>query len=165
MSRKKKRSGTSQNRTTKSAAASGGKKGATDLKAGGKGGIVGVLRAAAGKIKKALGRKSAEPEAKSSRAGSAGKSSKSKGDGKAVEPSGTASASARTSKPQGRTEPYIPKQQSMHSSPMGSGKGRDRDEEAIAAEADRNEEFNDEDRLTNKSGDPRIGTHGRTYDS
>jgi hypothetical protein len=27
-----------------------------------------------------------------------------------------------------------------------------------------NERWNDEDRLTNKSGDPRIGTHGRTYE-
>jgi hypothetical protein len=26
------------------------------------------------------------------------------------------------------------------------------------------ERFNDEDRITNKSGDPRIGTHGRTYE-
>ena len=26
------------------------------------------------------------------------------------------------------------------------------------------ERWNDEDRLTNKSGDPRIGTHGRTYE-
>ena len=26
------------------------------------------------------------------------------------------------------------------------------------------ERWNDEDRLTNKSGDPRIGTHRRTYE-
>lgn len=27
-----------------------------------------------------------------------------------------------------------------------------------------NDRWNDEDKLTNKSGDPRIGTHGRTYE-
>lgn len=43
-----------------------------------------------------------------------------------------------------------------------NGNDRHRDQEfALGAGDDR---WNDEDLLTNKSGDPRIGTHGRTYE-
>lgn len=58
---------------------------------------------------------------------------------------------------------YVPRQQSMQ--PLeGTPKGRDRDEEAKPFEAKKNEEFKDEDRLTNKTGDPRIGTHSRKWE-
>lgn len=57
---------------------------------------------------------------------------------------------------------YIPKQTSLKSSFRTSGEDRQRDQEFAHGVAD--ERWNDEDRLTNKSGDPRIGTHGRTYE-
>jgi hypothetical protein len=43
-----------------------------------------------------------------------------------------------------------------------SGVDQTRDQEMSRGFSD--ERWNDEDRLTNKSGDPRIGTHGRTYE-
>lgn len=43
-----------------------------------------------------------------------------------------------------------------------NGNDRHRDQEFALGTAD--ERWNDEDLLTNKSGDPRIGTHGRTYE-
>jgi hypothetical protein len=46
--------------------------------------------------------------------------------------------------------------------PHKSTKTPQRDQESALGVAD--ERWNDEDRLTNKSGDPRIGTHGRTYE-
>lgn len=46
----------------------------------------------------------------------------------------------------------------------GTPKGRDRDEETKPFEAKKNEEFKDEDRLTNKTGDPRIGTHTKKWE-
>jgi hypothetical protein len=54
--------------------------------------------------------------------------------------------------------------------PLGSSKSSFRDD---GSDHHRDQEFangsgdtrwNDEDRITNKSGDPRIGTHGRTYE-
>lgn len=57
---------------------------------------------------------------------------------------------------------YTPKQTSLKGPFRASGGDRHRDQEfATGAGHDR---WNDEDRLTNKSGDPRIGTHNRTYE-
>jgi hypothetical protein len=57
---------------------------------------------------------------------------------------------------------YTPKQTSLKGPFRASGGDRQRDQEfATGAGHDR---WNDEDRLTNKSGDPRIGTHNRTYE-
>ena len=57
---------------------------------------------------------------------------------------------------------YTPPQTSLKSSFRTSGEDQQRDQEFAFGVSD--ERFNDEDRLTNKSGDPRIGTHGRTYE-
>ena len=54
---------------------------------------------------------------------------------------------------------YMPPQTSLKTSFRFTGAERQRDQEFVM-----NSRWNDEDRLTNKSGDPRIGTHGRTYE-
>ena len=57
---------------------------------------------------------------------------------------------------------YIPTQTSLKAPFRASGDDRQRDQEF--SRNDRNDRWNDEDRFTNKSGDPRIGTHGRSYE-
>lgn len=57
---------------------------------------------------------------------------------------------------------YMPTQTSLKAGFRASGADRQRDQEFANGAADTR--WNDEDRLTNKSGDPRIGTHGRTYE-
>lgn len=57
---------------------------------------------------------------------------------------------------------YTPPQTSLKGPFRANGAGRQRDQEMSRGVAD--DRWNDEDRLTNKSGDPRIGTHGRTYE-
>lgn len=152
MSKKKRSKATTSAGSKKSRTAS---KTTTSKKSGG---IIRAIQAAASKIREAITGKRGKGAAAAKLAGGPGvraeKPSSRKGAGKpdvhqAPRP-GAASVAAAA---------YVPKQQSMHSAPGGSGKGRDRDEEVIAGEVARNEQFNDEDRLTNKSGDPRIGTH------
>jgi hypothetical protein len=59
---------------------------------------------------------------------------------------------------------------SNHYTPRTSGKagfrsdGADHQNDQEFAYGVSDERWNDEDRLTNKSGDPRIGTHRRTYE-
>jgi hypothetical protein len=57
---------------------------------------------------------------------------------------------------------YTPTQTSLKGPFRVSGEDQQRDQELAGGFAD--ERWNDEDRLTNKSGDPRIGTHGRSYE-
>lgn len=57
---------------------------------------------------------------------------------------------------------YTPHQTSLKAPFRTSGRDRQRDQEFAGGFAD--ERFNDEDRVTNKSGDPRIGTHRRKYE-
>jgi hypothetical protein len=57
---------------------------------------------------------------------------------------------------------YTPPQTSLKTSFRSDGEDRQRDQEFAYGVAD--DGFNDEDRFTNKSGNPRIGTHGRTYE-
>jgi hypothetical protein len=57
---------------------------------------------------------------------------------------------------------YTPTQTSLKTSFRSDGADQQRDQEFALGTVD--ERWNDEDRLTNKSGDPRIGTHGRTYE-
>lgn len=57
---------------------------------------------------------------------------------------------------------YTPKQTSLKGPFRPNGAARQRDQEMSRGVAD--DRWNDEDHLTNKSGDPRIGTHGRTYE-
>lgn len=57
---------------------------------------------------------------------------------------------------------YTPTQTSLKASFRSDGADRQRDQEFALGTVD--ERWNDEDRFTNKSGDPRIGTHGRTYE-
>jgi len=55
---------------------------------------------------------------------------------------------------------YTPTQTSLKGPFRASGADHQRDQDDVLGE----ERWNDEDRLTNKSGDPRIGTHGRSYE-
>lgn len=55
---------------------------------------------------------------------------------------------------------YIPPITSSKASFRSDGSDHARDQDFITREAD--DRWNDEDRLTNKTGDPRIGTHGRS---
>lgn len=57
------------------------------------------------------------------------------------------------------TDAYVPKQISMKSSFRSDGVDQQNDQEISLGTVDR---FRDEDHFTNKSGDVRIGTHGRT---
>jgi hypothetical protein len=57
---------------------------------------------------------------------------------------------------------YTPAQTSLKSPFRASGADQQSDQEFARGVAD--DRWNDEDRFTNKSGDPRIGTHGRTHE-
>jgi len=57
---------------------------------------------------------------------------------------------------------YTPKQTSLKSSFRTNGEERQRDQEFASGYVE--SRWNDEDRLTNRSGDPRIGTHHRKYE-
>ena len=57
---------------------------------------------------------------------------------------------------------YTPQQTSLKAGFRADGQDRQNDQEFARGVAD--DRFNDEDVMTNKSGDPRIGTHGRTYE-
>lgn len=57
---------------------------------------------------------------------------------------------------------YTPTQTSMKSGFRTDGSDRQRDQELLPDTLD--ERWNDADRYTNKTGNPRIGTHGRTYE-
>lgn len=57
---------------------------------------------------------------------------------------------------------YTPAQTSLKAGFRASGADRQHDQEFVRGVAD--DRWNDEDLLTNKSGDARIGTHGRTYE-
>ena len=57
---------------------------------------------------------------------------------------------------------YSPTQTSLKGPFRDSGEDHQRDQELANGYVD--ERWNDEDRFTNKSGDPRIGTHGRSYE-
>jgi hypothetical protein len=57
---------------------------------------------------------------------------------------------------------YSPTQTSLKTSFRATGVDQQRDQELAGGFAD--DRWNDEDHFTNKSGDPRIGTHGRTYE-
>lgn len=59
-------------------------------------------------------------------------------------------------------ETYTPPQTSLKGGMRGNGAGRQNDQEHGRGVDD--DRWNDEDIITNKSGDPRIGTHGRTYE-
>ena len=54
---------------------------------------------------------------------------------------------------------YVPKQTNMKTSFRSDGADQQNDQELSPGAVDR---FRDEDHYTNKSGDDRIGTHGRT---
>ena len=57
---------------------------------------------------------------------------------------------------------YTPKQTSLKSSFRTNGEERQRDQEFASGYVETR--WNDEDRYTNRSGDPRIGTHHRKYE-
>lgn len=55
---------------------------------------------------------------------------------------------------------YTPSQTNVKGPFRASGAELQLDQDDVGGE----ERWNDEDRFTNKSGDPRIGTHGRSYE-
>lgn len=55
---------------------------------------------------------------------------------------------------------YSPRQTSMKTSFRSDGADQQNDQETLLGAAD---QWQDEDHYTNKSGDARIGTHGRSY--
>lgn len=57
---------------------------------------------------------------------------------------------------------YIPQHTSSKTSFRSDGRDHQRDQEFALGVAD--DGWNDEDHFTNRSGDPRIGTHRRTYE-
>ena len=57
---------------------------------------------------------------------------------------------------------YTPKQTSLKSSFRTTGEERQRDQEFASGYVETR--WNEEDRYTNRSGDPRIGTHHRKYE-
>jgi len=57
---------------------------------------------------------------------------------------------------------YTPQHTSSKAGFRSDGSDHQRDQEFALGVAD--DRWNDEDRITNKSGDPRIGTHRRTYE-
>jgi len=57
---------------------------------------------------------------------------------------------------------YMPTQTSLKAPFRTDGADQQRDQEFGRGPED--DRWRDEDRITNKSGDPRIGTHGRTYE-
>lgn len=91
-----------------------------------------------------------------------------------MQSSATASATQRSTSPPRITrrqadipldligQTYTPPDTSSKASFRSDGRDHQRDQEFAMGVAD--ERWNDEDRLTNKSGDPRIGTHRRTYE-
>jgi hypothetical protein len=60
------------------------------------------------------------------------------------------------------TNAYTPTQTSLKGPFRANGDDRHRDQEMADGYSD--DRWNDEDRITNKSGDPRIGTHRRSYE-
>jgi hypothetical protein len=56
---------------------------------------------------------------------------------------------------------YSPRQTNMKTSFRSNGADQQNDQEIFLGEVDR---WQDEDHFTNRSGDPRIGTHGRSYE-
>ena len=60
-------------------------------------------------------------------------------------------------------ETYTPSQVASRASFRSDGHEREADQEYVRGVAD--DRFNPEDAFTNRSGDPRIGTHRRTHES
>ena len=56
---------------------------------------------------------------------------------------------------------YSPRQTNMKTSFRSDGADRQNDQEILLDDGDR---WQDQDHFTNRSGDPRIGTHGRSYE-
>lgn len=121
--------------------------------------VAGAVKRTAKKVTARLHRsKSADVPVEDSRA----RQSKTKSKAKPQQPA------ARKRRPQADipvatlNKTYTPTQTSLKAGFRADGADRQRDQEFSGGVAD--ERWNDEDRLTNKSGDPRIGTHGRTYE-
>jgi hypothetical protein len=60
---------------------------------------------------------------------------------------------------------YEPQQTSTHAPFRNTSGGERSIDEQLPAEMTTNEQFSDEDHYTNHSGDPRIGTHNRSYEA
>ena len=118
----------------------------------GKRGAVSLLRRAASSLAGALTRRRSKPESAASAT-----TTRPSGNGSAQQ---ARPARRRPDVPLDQIEQeYTPTQTSLKSGFRASGEDRERDQEYTYSER-----FNDEDHYTNRSGDPRIGTHGRTYE-
>lgn len=110
----------------------------------------GITRAAK-KLTSKLRPRQAEPKAKAAPV----RPRKKRGDGSAARPT-----RRQTDVPLEAIEhAYTPMQTSLKASFRTSGADRQKDQDAIA-----DSRWNDEDHYTNRSGDPRIGTHHRKYE-
>ena len=116
----------------------------------GKSGPISLLQRAAASLARALSRRGDKTETK------------------AADSAKTAPASARKPRRQADipldqiAETYTPTQTSLKAPFRASGADRQSDQDYAKGFSEGR--WNDEDHYTNKSGDPRIGTHNRTYE-
>ena len=120
----------------------------------GKQGSKGLLQRAAASLANALTRKSTKTKSPMA--------TKAAGDGNGSTPKQTRRPKRESDIPMNRIDEAYTPQTSLKSGFRGNGADRASDQEFAGGFSD--ERWKDEDRLTNKSGDPRIGTHNRTYE-
>ena len=118
----------------------------------GKQGSKNLLQRAAASLASALTRKSAKKKPMATVAG----------DGNGAAPKQTRRPKRQSDIPLNRIDEAYTPQTSLKGGFRATGADRSADQEFAGGFSD--DRWNDEDRLTNKSGDPRIGTHGRTYE-
>ena len=119
----------------------------------GKQGSKGLLQRAAASLANALTRKTAKKTPMAMKAAD---------DGNGSTPKQTRRPKRESDIPMNRIDEVYTPQTSLKGGFGGNGADRSADQEFAGGFSD--DRWNDEDRLTNKSGDPRIGTHNRTYE-
>ena len=126
-------------------------------KKSGKKGALSLLQRAASSLANALTKRSARKEK------GAAETKSREGNGAAKKATRARTVKRETDIPMDEVaNAYTPTQTSLKAPFRVSGDDRQRDQEYAGGFAD--DRWNDEDHFTNKSGDPRIGTHGRTYE-
>ena len=119
----------------------------------GKQGSKSLLQRAAASLASALTRKSAKKTPMATKAA---------GDGNGAAQKQTRRPKRESDIPMNQIDEAYTPQTSVKGGFRANGADRTADQEFAGGFSD--DRWNDEDRLTNKSGDPRIGTHGRTYE-
>jgi hypothetical protein len=138
--------------------------------------IAPALRSAAKSVGDAVGKATAKirkavADAKTTRAAKSKPAPPAKRSAAPKQAASRPAPAVRTRKPLGgvadaalQGDDYEPQQASAHA-PFRSTGGDDRSiDEQLPAEMTTNDQFSDEDHFTNHSGDPRIGTHNRSYE-